>query len=262
MLTLRFTAPDRPLLRNGSQATLDFLWMSRPLTPAARKPILWIMGYEIDHLFVLTHAGAPVAEALVRLGITEGRPNRHAGQGTANRRFFFDNAMLELCWVESEVEARSLPARPLRLADRAKERSTGACPFGICLRARDAATIVPPFHSFEYRPSFFHAGHVAHIAHHTPLSEPLWFFIARSPGADALPVEQRRPTTHRIGIANITEVTITLPQTPSTVTEAAAAASRVAVQIGGEHHLQIAFDGGRKGRVHHFGPGLPVEFRW
>jgi hypothetical protein len=220
------------------------------------------MGYEVDHLFVLTDVGAPVAEALVRLGITEGRPNRHAGQGTANRRFFFDNAMLELAWVESEVEARSLPARPLRLADRWKERSIGGCPFGICLRARNAETIVPPFQSFEYRPSFFHAGHVAHIAHDLPLSEPLWFFITRSHGPDALPSEQRRPTTHRIGIANITEVTITLPKTPTTATEAAAAACGVAVQIGGVHHLQIVFDGGRRGRVHHFGPGLPMEFRW
>jgi glyoxalase-like protein len=104
-----------------------------------------MMEYEIDHLFALTDVDAPDAEALVRLGLTEGPPNRHTGQGTANRRFFFDNAMLELLWVESEDEARSLPAKPLRLADRWKERSTSACPFGICLRARDADTIVPPF---------------------------------------------------------------------------------------------------------------------
>jgi hypothetical protein len=121
---------------------------------------------------------------------------------------------------------------------------------------------LPPFQSFDYRPSFFHAGHVAHIAHDTPLSEPLWFFITRSHGPDASPAEQRRPTPHRIGIANITEVTITLPKTPSTATEAAAAACGVGLKIGGEHHLQIAFDGGRRGRVHDFGSGLPMEFRW
>ncbi|MGA9266227.1 MAG: hypothetical protein WBV79_07185, partial [Rhodomicrobium sp.] len=54
-----------------------------------------IMGYEIDHIFVLTDMDAPSAGALLRLGLTEGPPNRHPGQGTANRRFFFDNAMLE-----------------------------------------------------------------------------------------------------------------------------------------------------------------------
>jgi hypothetical protein len=47
------------------------------------------MGYEIDHIFVLTNAGAPAADAILQLGFTEGPPNRHERQGTANRRFFF-----------------------------------------------------------------------------------------------------------------------------------------------------------------------------
>jgi hypothetical protein len=34
--------------------------------------------------------------------LTEGTPNIHPGQGTANRRFFFRNAMLELLWVNDE----------------------------------------------------------------------------------------------------------------------------------------------------------------
>jgi Glyoxalase-like domain len=197
---------------------------------------------------------------LVRLGLTEGRSNRHAGQGTANRRFFFDNAMLELVWVESENEARSLPAQPLRLADRWKERSTGACPFGICLRARDVENIVPPFQFFEYRPSFFPAGHVAHFAQNTPLSEPLWFFITSTHRPDAPPIG-RRPTTHQLGVANITGVTITLPEIPSTVTEAASVACGVGLQIGSTYRLQIVFDGGRRGGLHQFGPGFPMEFR-
>ena len=72
--------------------------------------------------------------------------------------------MVELLWVESEDEAPSPPAQPLRIADRWKGRSAFACPFGICLRASDTETVVAPFRSFEYRPSFFPAGLVAHIA--------------------------------------------------------------------------------------------------
>ena len=82
------------------------------------------MGYEIDHLFVLTEVGGPSAEALVRFGLTEGPPNRHEGQGTANRRFFFNNAMLELLWVESEDEARS-PTRPASTDCGSLERAFG-----------------------------------------------------------------------------------------------------------------------------------------
>jgi Glyoxalase-like domain len=220
------------------------------------------MGYEIDHLFVLTEVGGPSAEALVRFGLTEGPPNRHEGQGTANRRFFFNNAMLELLWVESEDEARSPSAQPLRIADRWKGRSAFACPFGICLRATDAETVVAPFRSFEYRPSFFPAGFVAHVGQDTSLVEPLWFFIPRSRRPDALALNQRPPLNHPIGVSNITDVMITLPQTPSPATEVAAAACRVGVHVGLEHRLRITFDSGRRGCAHYFGSGLPMEFRW
>ena len=54
---------------------------------------------ELDHLFVCTAPGAPEAEELVRFGLREGPPNRHPGQGTANRRFAFANTMIELLWV-------------------------------------------------------------------------------------------------------------------------------------------------------------------
>jgi hypothetical protein len=63
--------------------------------------------YEIDHVLIFTSVGAPEAEPLIAFGLTEGSRNRHPGQDTANLRFFFDNAMLELLWVESRDEAQS-----------------------------------------------------------------------------------------------------------------------------------------------------------
>jgi hypothetical protein len=39
---------------------------------------------------------APEAERIAAFGLCEGPSNVHPGQGTANRRFFFRNAMLEL----------------------------------------------------------------------------------------------------------------------------------------------------------------------
>ncbi len=65
------------------------------------------MPFELDHFFICTDVGAPAAAALMALGFVEGAPNTHPGQGTANRRFFFDNAMLELLWVHDEAEAGS-----------------------------------------------------------------------------------------------------------------------------------------------------------
>ena len=61
------------------------------------------MRVELDHLFVCTVPGAPEAEELVRFGLREGPSNQHLGQGTANRRFDFANAMIELLWVRDEI---------------------------------------------------------------------------------------------------------------------------------------------------------------
>ena len=61
------------------------------------------MPFELDHCFILTDVGAPEAELLTEFGFVEGEPNTHPGQGSANRRFFFANAMLELVWVHDEV---------------------------------------------------------------------------------------------------------------------------------------------------------------
>jgi hypothetical protein len=58
-----------------------------------------------------TGRGAPEAEKLVQLGLHEGPPNQHPGQGTACRRFAFANAMIELIWVSDAMEARSQSAR-------------------------------------------------------------------------------------------------------------------------------------------------------
>jgi len=65
------------------------------------------MRIELDHLFVCTTPGAPEAERLVQFGLHEGPPNQHAGQGTANRRFAFANAMIELFWVSDERGSKS-----------------------------------------------------------------------------------------------------------------------------------------------------------
>ncbi len=77
-------------------------------------------------------------------GLTEGSSNLHLGQGTANRRFFFYNAMLELLWVRDEREARSPPIAPTRLWKRWRYRFSGYSPFGVCLRAMVQHAVAGP----------------------------------------------------------------------------------------------------------------------
>src|SRR5262245_10787585 len=109
------------------------------------------MAVELDHVFLLTSTGAPEADRLVELGLTEGYPNRHPGQGTACRRFFFANAFLEVLWVEDAEEARGAVAHPLRLWERWSGRGAAASPFGVCLRPATPGSGEPPFPTWEYR---------------------------------------------------------------------------------------------------------------
>jgi hypothetical protein len=60
------------------------------------------MAIEFDHLFVFTTVNAPEVDDILASGFTEGTSNLHPGQGTANRRIFFHNAMLEFLWIADE----------------------------------------------------------------------------------------------------------------------------------------------------------------
>src|SRR5271163_2159594 len=96
------------------------------------------MPLEVDHACIACASGAPEGDALLRAGFVEGSANTHPGQGTANRRFFFENFMLELIWVADPAEAQSAQTRRTRLWDRCSRRESAVSPFGIVFRAAGA----------------------------------------------------------------------------------------------------------------------------
>ena len=78
------------------------------------------MNLELDHVFILVEPEAEVADLLLAQGIREGRGNKHPGQGTSNRRFYFSNGMLEFLWIHDAEEALNGSGRDLCLPERAK----------------------------------------------------------------------------------------------------------------------------------------------
>jgi hypothetical protein len=86
------------------------------------------MTVEFDHLFICTEVGASAGDRLVEFGIVEGVSRIHSGQGTANRMFFFHNAMLELLWVHNPAETQSELIQRTRLWERWQGRDA-VCPF-------------------------------------------------------------------------------------------------------------------------------------
>jgi hypothetical protein len=242
-------------------------------------------------------AGAPEAARLLALGLAEGEPSMHPGQGTACRRFFFANAYLELLFVTDEAEARSDPARSTRLYERWSRRGSGASPFGVVLRPGagaigggspsaagatgsgsrpDAGAIgsgsrgvaapettggaKPPFPSWSYRPPYLPPGFAIEVAAGTPLDEPEIFYIPFARRPDVLG-QQLAPG---VGLVEITAVGVGVPGrgARSAAARAAEASGTVAFAPADDHLLTLTFDGGARGGAADLRPGLPVVLRW
>jgi len=215
------------------------------------------MAIAFDHAFVCTRVGAPGASKLIEFGLREGAPNRHPGQGTANRRFFFRNAMLELLWVEDAEEAQSEQTRDTRLWERWSAAGRGASPFGIILRPGDGEGRVP-FPAWEYRPESM-PGFAIHIASDTQLAEPMWCYME----AGLRPDERGHVLEHPVGFREITGVRLHCPLFDgAVVTPAMALAGVIELEAGEEHALELEFDGNLTGNRCDFAPELPLVFCW
>jgi hypothetical protein len=219
------------------------------------------MTYALDHVFVCCAEGAPEAERLARLGLTEGSPNTHPGQGTASRRFFFENAYIELIWVTDPREAQGAAAARTRLWPRWSQRGAGASPFAVILRPADGDEIDPPFTSWAYHPAYLPPHLAIHVAEGTPLSEPAFFFIgfARSPA----PI-QTQPLGHGLGVRRITAVEVGMPggAAPCAAAWAIQDAGLVTFVAAAHHVMTVTFDEVRAGESADLRPDLPLVLRW
>jgi hypothetical protein len=214
------------------------------------------MHIELDHLFVCTAPGAPEGEELVRFGLREGPANIHPGQGTANRRFAFANAMIELLWVSDAKEAQSESPRRTLLWERWSGREGGASPFGICLRPVDSQDQELPFPGWEYRPAYLPDPLVMHIGE-AGVEEPMWIYLSFMRRLD----REHHFVDHAAGIREITSLTLTTPvPLQSTVSHRLVESGILSTQSGPQPLLEIGFDGSRRKEIVDFSPHLPLVF--
>lgn len=215
------------------------------------------MRIELDHLFICVAPGASEAEKLIQFGLREAPSSRHPGQGTANRRFSFANAMIELLWVSDAGEAQSELAKRTLLWDRWSSRNRGSSPFGICVRPADPDFIDPPFPTWEYRPSYLPDPLVMHIAE-TGVEEPMWVYLSFMRRDD----REKRFVEHPAGIREITGLSVTSPTPISSTAARVIIDNRVlSNRLSAEWFLTVEFDGGRQEQLVDFRPQLPLQFR-
>jgi hypothetical protein len=206
------------------------------------------MTLELDHLFVCVTQGAPEAEILIQSGFREGPRNTHPGQGTANRRFFFQNAMLELLYISDPIAAQSELTAPTRLFERFNGGAE-ACPFGICLRPSKPGLGEPPFPTWQYKPAYLPTGSVLHIAE-APIEEPMWVYIGFG---------NRATYEQPNGARKLTGITLTTPSPlDSQAARAAVSAGVLSVRAGAQHLGELHFDNCRNDKAADFRPSLPL----
>ena len=220
---------------------------------------------EVDHIFVSCAVGAPEGDRLIELGLIEGSPNRHPGQGTANRRFFFANAMLELIWVHDPAEAQSdaQPARRLHLWERWSGRNGSACPFGVCLRPTAGTSDVAPFPAWVYRPSYAPSG--MPIANNSTVdTEPLVVYTPSHRRIDTAPADRREPYEHALPIRELTSARIFAPgaATASPAMLATLQTSAFSFEPAARPLLELGFDSKRQGGRADLRPALPLVLLW
>jgi hypothetical protein len=214
------------------------------------------LGLEVDHAFIGCKAGAPEGDALLRLGFAEGSGNTHPGQGTANRRFFFENFMLELIWVADPAEVQNERTRRTRLWDRC-QGDNEVSPFGIIFRSAVVPPASPPFATWSYSPIYLPPGLAIQIAEGTNLYEPELFYLPFLRRA----ATQSEPLEHALPIRRIRALSVGLRKS------ALSAASRSAEECGLVRYfvsmlplLEILFEGPAGMRID-LRPDLPLVFR-
>lgn len=217
--------------------------------------------YEIDHIFVLSDVGAAAAQRLVAAGLSEGPPNIHDGQGTANRRFFFRNFMLEFLWVQSAAEASSEVVQPTYLLERWQGRADTTSPFGICVRpTADYPGSPAPFETWDYFAPFMPDGPPLQVALNADqTAEPFVFFVDWGTPPDP----QQVPVEHEAGLEKLTSAEIRTPHAAALQSPAVLGLGPlVGYGVGDDYLLVLSFDQARQNQELDLRPELPLILRY
>jgi hypothetical protein len=219
---------------------------------------------EIDHIYICTESKAPAGDLLLEFGLTEGSSNSHPGQGTANRRFFFHNIMLELLWVENLEEVLSERTKPMRLFERCLSTSDKVSPFGIAFRPTAGKHEASPFSSWDYHPIYLPEFLSIQVADNTPLSEPMYFYLSFAARQEEIPIERREPMEHRVPLKDMTSVIIHVNQ-DFDLSDSAQILNKLhnfSIRRSEKHLIELEFNDGLLNQCKDFRPDLPLMFRW
>jgi len=156
---------------------------------------------EIDHIFIFSNTNGSEADKLVEFGFTEGSSRVHPGQGTVNRKFYFDNFFLEILWVHNENEIKSDLILPTKLWERADFSKNTYSRLGLCLVNTDDTDVLFS-DAIQYQPLYFTAGLAIDVLTNEVNSSLPWTFRLPFKGEKKKTSE---PTEHSNNIRCLTK---------------------------------------------------------
>ncbi len=225
---------------------------------------------ELDHIFIFTHHAEQVASTLQSFGLSEGTANVHPGQGTACRRFFFQNAYIELAWVINIDEIKKPVIERTKLWERSQYSLTHVCPFGLCFRTNqqpEQAVNLIFEDGWRYYSIYLPEGQFANIASNEDFpAEPMLFempFFGLAP--KDYPLEKKQSLTHATGFHQLTKVSLALPPPINDFSVAfrkVLQEGAIQVSVGETYSATLEFDDGRQGELKDFNPLIPLRITW
>lgn len=222
---------------------------------------------EVDHLVVYVSEGSTSVSVLQEFGLhCSSRRVKRPEQGTASQIIFFENAYLELIWVENERAVEEYAARTgIDILRRTRWQHSRASPFGVGLRC-ESGTADQRKYWVEWMRSRTYINLAAENL--AKEEEPICFVIpdsiALTTWLDRSLEAHRQLISHPLGVRTLTGVKITL-NSDKELTNAVALLDRnsiVAIERGTTPLLELTFDGGTKGKILNARPMLPILLRY
>lgn len=213
---------------------------------------------EIDHIVICIEAPELMAQILKDFGLTEGEPNSHIGQGTANKRFFFDDFFIELLYINDEDALKSAATAPTQLYERFTNETGDASPFGVIFRPGNNKFSPQNHASTAYNPRYLPPSLTMTIFE-VPTTDPLYlYYDFLTPASRANYITTR----HEIGFKAATSIKIFQPDIASKLQQDIQANDIITFENNDTHLLEITFDDGLSQDTHDFRPELPLIFKW
>ncbi len=199
----------------------------------------------IHHIFIFSEEHGQVADELVSFGLTEGSNRAHIGQGTSNRKFYFDNFYLEILWVHDQSEIKSELIKSTGLHDRSNFKVNDFSPYGLCV-VNDESTNKLFENSYKYQPQYFPDGITIEVLKNE--NEPSLPWMFRLPFKGQVKNENE-PTVHKTQMKELSAATFLYKgDVDSDFSENFKREKNVKFLKSNEYHLILTFDNHQQGK--------------